>query len=56
MPVTVCASLLGMTALLTAFAGPLTREFGATARQVFEPQAYVRAVLPPASPTALSGR
>jgi multicomponent K+:H+ antiporter subunit D len=54
--VTVCAFLLGTSALLTAFAGPLTREFDATARQVFEPQAYVRAVLPPVVPVALSGR
>lgn len=51
--VTVCAFLLGTTALLTAFAGPLTREFGATARQVFDPQAYVRAVLPSTAPVAL---
>jgi multicomponent K+:H+ antiporter subunit D len=56
LPLTVCASLLGTTALLTAFAGPITREFGATARQVFEPQAYVRAVLPSTAPVALSGR
>lgn len=56
LPVTVCASLLGMTALLAVFAGRLTREFDATARQVFEPQAYVRAVLPPTAPVTLSGR
>jgi multicomponent K+:H+ antiporter subunit D len=55
-PVAVCASLLGGTALLAVFAGPITEELDATARQLFEPRAYVRAVLPPAAPVALSGR
>lgn len=56
LPVTICASILGMTAVLTAFAGPLTRELDATARQVLEPQAYIRAVLPSTVPVAASGR
>ncbi len=56
LPVVVCASLLGATAMLTAFAGPITREIDATTRQLLDPQAYVRAVLPPAAPVALSER
>jgi multicomponent K+:H+ antiporter subunit D len=56
LPVAVCASLLGTTALLAAFAGPITRELDTTARQVFDTQAYVRAVLPSTAPVALSGR
>jgi multicomponent K+:H+ antiporter subunit D len=56
LPMAVCAFLIGTTALLAAFAGPLTREFNATARQVFQPQDYVRAVLPPTEPIALFRR
>jgi multicomponent K+:H+ antiporter subunit D len=56
LPVAVCGFLLGTTALLAAFAGPITREFDATARQVFRPQDYMRAVLPAIEPIALSGR
>jgi multicomponent K+:H+ antiporter subunit D len=55
-PMIVCASLLGGTALLAAFAGPITREIDATTRQLLDPQAYVRAVLSSATPIALSGR
>ena len=56
LPVTVCASVLGATALLAAFAGPITNELGATARQSFDTQAYVRAVLSASAPVTLSRR
>lgn len=45
-PVAVCALLLVATAFLSALAGPLMREFTATAEQVFDTRSYVRAVLP----------
>ena len=45
LPVVVCALLLGATGLVAAFAGPITRELEATARQTLDPHAYVSAVL-----------
>ena len=54
-PVAICASLVAATALLAAFTGPITNELNATARQVLEPQTYIRAVLPTAR-MAASGR
>lgn len=53
-PVAVCAALLVATASLAAFAGPLTRNFAATAEQIFDTTAYVRAVLPAPSAASLS--
>jgi multicomponent K+:H+ antiporter subunit D len=53
LPIAVCTSLVAATALLAAFAGPITNELSATARQVLEPQAYIRAVLPTARMAAL---
>jgi multicomponent K+:H+ antiporter subunit D len=50
--VVVCAALLGATALLAGFAGPITRELAATAGQTLNPQIYVRAVLPASVPVA----
>ena len=41
-----------MTVLLALFAGPITRELAATARQTLDTKAYVRAVNP--APLALS--
>lgn len=49
LPVFSLALLIGATALLTVFAGPVTAEMNATARQVGEPERYVRAVLGPAT-------
>jgi multicomponent K+:H+ antiporter subunit D len=56
LPIAVCTSLVAATALLAAFAGPITNELSATARQVLEPQIYVRAVLPTATRVAALGR
>jgi multicomponent K+:H+ antiporter subunit D len=55
-PVGVCVALLVASALLAAFAGPLTRSFAATAEQVFDTAAYVRAVLPAPAAASLSWR
>lgn len=49
MPVFSLALLIIATALLTVFAGPVTAEMNATARQIGEPDRYVRAVLGPAT-------
>ncbi|ABD04862.1 NADH dehydrogenase (quinone) [Rhodopseudomonas palustris HaA2] len=46
LPVTVIAGLLGATALLSVFAGPISRELAATAQQTLDIKAYVRAVNP----------
>ncbi|ABD89388.1 monovalent cation/H+ antiporter subunit D [Rhodopseudomonas palustris] len=51
-PVAVVVGLLGMTVLLALFAGPVTRELAATARQTLDTKAYVRAVNP--APLALT--
>ncbi|MGP9814276.1 monovalent cation/H+ antiporter subunit D [Rhodopseudomonas sp. NSM] len=48
LPVAVIAGLLGATALLSVFAGPITRELAATAQQTLDINAYVRAVNPAA--------
>ena len=56
LPVTVCAFLLAATALLAAFAGPVTRELAATARQTLDTQAYIRAVLSTPVPVTVSQR
>ncbi|MCG6204645.1 monovalent cation/H+ antiporter subunit D [Rhodopseudomonas sp. HC1] len=50
---TVISALLGATVLLALFAGPVTRDLAATARQALDVTAYVRAV-DPASWTALT--
>ena len=55
-PVAAAALLVSGTALLTAFAGPVTRQLEAAARQALDPAAYAGAVLGPASETRLSGR
>ena len=55
-PVAAAALLVAGTALLTAFAGPVTRHLEAAARQALDPAAYVGAVLGPVSETRLSGR
>ncbi|MFD2184002.1 monovalent cation/H+ antiporter subunit D [Rhodoplanes azumiensis] len=44
--VAICAVLLAATALLSAFAGPITTELDATTAQLFDTAAYRRAVLP----------
>jgi multicomponent K+:H+ antiporter subunit D len=49
LPAAICASLLAGTAALAFFAGPVTREVGATAQQALDIQGYVRAVLTPGS-------
>ncbi|MDC7789536.1 monovalent cation/H+ antiporter subunit D [Rhodoplanes tepidamans] len=54
-PVAVCAALLAATAALALFAGPVTAELDATARQVFDTAAYRRAVLPPQAAAAAPG-
>jgi multicomponent K+:H+ antiporter subunit D len=56
LPVAVCTSLVAATVLLAAFAGPITDELSATARQVLEPQTYIRAVLSTAGRMAAFGR
>jgi multicomponent K+:H+ antiporter subunit D len=56
LPVTVIAGLLGATVLLSLFAGPITRDLAATARQTRDIKAYVRAVNPAASVLSRSER
>ena len=55
LPLTAAVLLVSGTALLAAFAGPVTRQLEATARQMLEPAAYVGAVLGAAPGTRLSG-
>jgi multicomponent K+:H+ antiporter subunit D len=45
--IAVAALLVGGTALLSAFAGPITRQMEATARQALDRSAYMQAVLGP---------
>jgi multicomponent K+:H+ antiporter subunit D len=53
LPVAAVALLIFGTALLAAFAGPVTRQLEAAARQAFDAQEYVGAVLGPAAGTRL---
>jgi multicomponent K+:H+ antiporter subunit D len=55
LPTVVCIAVLGATALLAAFAGPVTAELDATARQVLDTAAYRRAVAPVQSAAAPHG-
>ena len=55
-PTAAAAVLVAGTALLTVFAGPVTRHLEAAARQALDPAAYVGAVLGPVSEARLSGR
>jgi multicomponent K+:H+ antiporter subunit D len=57
-PVAASAALLGGTALLSLFAGPITRHLDATAHQLLDTRSYVAAVLggPNAAPARLSAR
>lgn len=45
LPVAVCFGLLMMLALLTVFAGPVMQYTQATAKDLFEPRAYIETVL-----------
>jgi multicomponent K+:H+ antiporter subunit D len=47
LPLVAASALVAATVLLAAFAGPVTDRMAATARQMFEPAAYVDAVLGP---------
>jgi multicomponent K+:H+ antiporter subunit D len=55
-PMAAAALLVAGTALLTLFAGPVTRHLEAAARQALDPASYVGAVLGPVPETRLSGR
>jgi multicomponent K+:H+ antiporter subunit D len=55
-PTAAAAVLVAGTALLTVFAGPVTRQLEAAARQALDPAAYVGAVLGPVSEARLPGR
>jgi multicomponent K+:H+ antiporter subunit D len=55
-PMAAAALLVAGTALLTVFAGPVTRQLEAAARQALDPAAYVGAVLGPVPEARLSGR
>jgi multicomponent K+:H+ antiporter subunit D len=48
-PLAATAALLGGTALLSLFAGPITRHLDATAHQLLDTHSYVAAVLGPLS-------
>jgi multicomponent K+:H+ antiporter subunit D len=54
-PTAAAAVLVAGTALLTVFAGPVTRQLEAAARQALDPAAYVGAVLGPVSEARLPG-
>jgi len=56
MTVAAAALLVAGTALLSLFAGPMTRHLEAAARQALDPASYVGAVLGPVPETRLSGR
>jgi multicomponent K+:H+ antiporter subunit D len=49
------SGMIVATALLSVYAGSVMQSFAATADQLFAPDAYVRAVLEPASPTGPQG-
>jgi multicomponent K+:H+ antiporter subunit D len=53
-PVAAVAALIGGTALLSVFAGPITARLEATARQLLQTGQYVEAVLGPRPATTLS--
>jgi multicomponent K+:H+ antiporter subunit D len=54
LPLVAASSLVAATVLLAAFAGPVTDGMRATARQMFDPAAYVGAVLGPRPALATS--
>jgi multicomponent K+:H+ antiporter subunit D len=47
LPLVAASALVAATVLLAAFAGPVTTVMAATARQMFDPAAYIEAVLGP---------
>ena len=53
LPLAVAACFIGLTALLTVFAGPVSLYLDETAREIMAPAGYIAAVL---GPDALAAR